>query len=112
MLSDNPLKYKKDLLDANNVISLNEAKETNRNVTICGLISNVKTIKVRKNNTTMAFVKIFDESDEMEVTVFPRIYQNVFQLLSKNEIILVKGHYEHRDEKESFIADDIKKLEE
>ncbi len=112
MLSDNPLKYKKDLLDANNVISLNEAKEANRNVTICGLISNVKTIKVRKNNTTMAFVKIFDESDEMEVTVFPRIYQNVFQLLSKNEIILVKGHYEHRDEKESFIADDIKKLEE
>ena len=112
MLSDNPLKYKKDLLTANNVISLNEAKETNRNVTICGLISNVKTIKVRKNNTTMAFVKIFDESDEMEVTVFPRIYENVFQLLNKNEIVLIKGHYEHRDEKESFIADEIKKLEE
>ena len=112
MLSDNPLRYKKDLLDANHVISLNSVKERTDRVNVAGIISNVKTIKVRKTSSTMAFVKIFDESDELEVTVFPRVYENSFAILNKNSIILVKGRYEHKDEKESFIADEIKLLEE
>ena len=60
----------------------------------------------------MAFIKIFDETDEMEVTIFRRVYEESFLLLNKNEIVLVKGHYEQKDEKESFVADSIKKLEE
>lgn len=112
MLSDNPLKYKRDLLEANQVVPLNEVRETNKTINICGIITNVKTIKVRKNNTTMAFIKIFDETDEMEVTIFSRVYEESFLLLNKNEIVLVKGHYEQKDEKESFVADSIKKLEE
>ena len=112
MLSDNPLRYKKDLLEMNHTISLHEASESYGKVNVAGIISNVKTIKVKKNNTTMAFIKIFDESDELEVTVFPRIYEASFQILTKNNIILVKGRYEHNKDKESFVADEISLLEE
>ena len=112
MLSDNPLRYKKDLLNSHHVISLIDVKERTDKVTVAGIISNVKTIKVRKNNSTMAFIKIFDESDELEVTIFPRVYENSFAILNKNNIVLVKGRYEKKDEKESFIADEIKLLEE
>ena len=112
MLSDNPLKYKKDLLEMNNVVPLNEVTNKFGIITICGIISYVKTIKVRKNNTTMAFIKIFDESGELEVTVFSRTYEESFNLLNKNNIVLIKGRYDRKGEKESFVADNIKLLEE
>ena len=112
MLSDNPLKYKKDLLDKYHVISTVEAKNSFGNVYIAGIVSSVKIIKSRKNNTTMAFIKLFDEIDEIEVTVFSRIYEQVFSLLEKNNILLIKGRYDHKQEKESFIADEISLLEE
>ena len=60
----------------------------------------------------MAFVKIFDEVGEMEVTVFPKLFEVAFSYLEKNKIILINGHYENDGEKESFIAEIIKLLEE
>ena len=111
MLSDNPLRYKKDLLEMNHVVSTSEAKEKYGVVTIAGIVSAVKVIKSRKNNTSMAFVKIFDEVGEIEVLVFSRIYEQVISILEKNNILLVKGRYDHKDEKESFIADEISLLE-
>ena len=107
----NKLKYKKDVLEKNNCVSLHDAKEKYGKVNVAGIISYIKTIKVKKNNTTMAFVKIFDESDELELTVFARTYEASFNLLTKNNIILVKGRYEHNKDKESFVADEISLLE-
>ena len=112
MLSDNPLRYKQDLLDKYKVISTVEAKNSYGSVNIAGIVSQVKVIKSRKNNTTMAFVKLFDELDEIEVTVFSRIYEQVFSLLEKNNILLVKGRYDRKQDKESFVADEISLLEE
>lgn len=111
-LSDNPLRYKKDILKANNVVSISEVSSTYGRVNVAGIISQVKTIKVRKNNSTMAFVKIFDESGELEVTVFAKTYETTFNLLVKNNIILVKGRYDHDRDDDSFVADEISLLEE
>ena len=102
MLSDNPLRYKKDLLDKYHVISTVDAKESYQSVAIAGIVSKVKIIKSRKNNTTMAFVTLFDELDSIEITVFSRVYEQCFSLIEKNNILLVKGRYEHKQEKESF----------
>ena len=112
MLSDNPLRYKKDLLDKYHVVTTTEAKESYQQVNVAGIVSNVKIIKSRKNNTTMAFVKLFDEVDEIEITVFSRVYEQCFSLLEKNKILLIKGRYDRKQEKESFIADEVSLLEE
>ena len=112
MLSDNPLRYKKDLLELNKVVPLNEAKESYGRISIAGIVSNNKVIKVKKTNSTMSFIKIFDETDEIEVTVFPKVYETSYRLLEKNNILLIKGRYEHNKDKESFIADEISLLEE
>ena len=111
-LSDNPLKYKKDLLVKYKAVPISDVSTTYGRVNIAGVISQVKTIKVRKNNSQMAFVKIFDESGEMELTVFAKVYEQSFNLLIKNNIILVTGRYDHDREEETFVADSIKLLEE
>lgn len=112
MLSDNPLRYKKDLLNKMKVVNLVEAKETFATINIAGIISSIKTIKTKKSGDNMAFIKIFDEFSEIEVTIFPRLFKDVYTLLVKNNIVVVAGHYERKEEKESFIADSLSLLEE
>ena len=110
LLSANPLTYKKDLLAANNVISILDAKEQ-KNSTIAGILKNIKIIHTKKGET-MAFIKIVDESAEMEITIFPKLYQECLGLLQKNNILLVEGYMDSRSEEEMFIADSVKLLEE
>ena len=112
MLSDNPLNYKKDLLEINNVVPLAEVKDSVGVINIAGIVSNVKIIKSRKNNSTMAFIKLFDDVSELEVVVFARVYESTFSILEKNNILLIKGRYDQKSDKESFIADEISLLEE
>ena len=112
MLSDNPLRYKKDLLHKHHVVNLVEAKERNDVINIAGIVSSTKTIKTRKSGDTMAFIKLFDEYGEIEITVFPKLYVNSYRDLVKNKILLIKGRYDKKDEKESFIAEAISLLEE
>ena len=60
----------------------------------------------------MAFIKLFDEYGEIEITVFPKLYVNSYRDLVKNKILLIRGRYDKKDEKESFIAEAISLLEE
>ena len=112
MLSDNPLRYKKDLLDIYHVISIADVPNTNGYINIAGIVSTIKVIKSKKNNTSMAFMKIFDEDGEIEVIVFTKVYERVFSLLEKNNILLVNGRYDQKEDKDSFIANEITLLEE
>ena len=110
MLSDNPLRYKKDLLKDKDVSPIVELEETG-NATIAGIIKAKKTISTKKGET-MCYIKIFDETGEIEITVFPRVYQEAYQFLEKNKFILIKGKIESDEEEKSMIADSIELLEE
>lgn len=112
MLSDNPLRYKKDLLDKFKVVSIADITNSVGYINIAGIVSSIKVIKSKKNNTSMAFMKVFDEDGEIEVIVFAKVYERVFSLLEKNNILLINGRYDQKEDKDSFIANEIKLLEE
>lgn len=112
MLSDNPLRYKKDLLDKFKVVSIADISSSIGYINIAGIVSSIKVIKSKKNNTSMAFMKVFDEDGEIEVIVFAKVYERVFSLLEKNNILLINGRYDQKEDKDSFIANEIKLLEE
>ncbi|HNX15946.1 MAG TPA: DNA polymerase III subunit alpha [Bacilli bacterium] len=109
MLSSNILDYKQDLLKAKNVVSIGEIPE-HVNVSIAGIVKIKKVIKTKKGSS-MAFVKIFDQTGDIEVTVFPQLFAEKAQLLEKNNIVLIKGKYEVRNDESGFIAEDIENLE-
>ena len=110
MLSDNPLRYKKDLLVNKDVSPIMEL-EDNGIATIAGMVKTKKLISTKKSET-MAYVKIFDETGEIEVTVFPRVYQECYQYLEKNKFVLIKGKIESDSEDKTMIADSVELLEE
>ena len=110
MLSDNPLTLKKEKLQAKGVINIIDAKEETDEVLVAGIIRQKKVINTKKGEQ-MAFVKIFDETDDLEFTIFPRTYKECASLLEKNALILARVKKQTGQDEETFIAEEIKKLE-
>ena len=110
MLSNNPLSFKQEILKKNGVVSIKDI-ELKKQCAIAGIINNKKVINT-KGNKQMAFIKIFDVDGDIEVTIFPETFEKSVSLLEKNNIILIKGHAENNKDELSFVAEDIKKLEE
>ena len=112
MLSDSPLAYKKDLIEAQGIVEIGSIIEgINANYKICGIIRDIKTHTTKKKQT-MAFLKVFDDSSEIEVTVFADAYQSSISSLKKNNIVVIEGLNKVRNEESDFIANKIYLLEE
>ena len=110
MLSNNPLSYKEDILREKGAIPIAEALELD-NALVAGIIRSKKTINTKKG-TPMAFIKIFDNTGDMEITVFSKEYADKRDMLDKNQIILAKISRRVNKEEASYIAEQIERLEE
>lgn len=79
-----------------------------KNITTVGLLESIKTIKT-KNNDTMAFLEISDETGSLSYTLFPNkiSYAN---LLKVGDLLKINGHVEKRYDKYQIIVNKIEKL--
>ncbi len=109
MISDSPLRYHQESFKQKGVISINEAKEKN-DATIAGILKEKKIIQT-KSGKSMAFIKLYDESDEIELTLFSSLYDEVIPLLEKNKILVVKIRKDNRTDRISYIAETIEQVE-
>ena len=90
-LSHNPLRSFEAYLQAETVpIAKLSRTMDGRAVTLGGSISDVREITT-KNGSKMAFVKIEDLSGQIELIFFPKIYQTAHEILSRDQIITVRG---------------------
>ena len=110
MLSNSPLHYKADILRAKKISTISDAKEM-KSAKIAGLVRSVKTISTKKG-ATMAFVKLADETDEIELTIFSDEYLKSVALLEKNKLIIVNIKQERRNDDIDYICNQIEPLEE
>ncbi|MDD3394117.1 MAG: OB-fold nucleic acid binding domain-containing protein, partial [Anaerotignum sp.] len=59
-------------------------------VIVGGMIA-VVSVKYTRNNDKMAFLTLEDFQGTMEVIVFPKVYQQFFELFQEEAVILIKG---------------------
>ena len=57
----------------------------------------------------MAFINGSDELSNIDITLFPKVYEN-YKDISSKDIILVKGKVEKRFDKYQIIVNNITKL--
>ncbi len=82
----------------------------NQFVRVAGIVADIKTIST-KSNRMMAFVTVEDLYGQMEVIVFPNIYEQYARFLSNDSQILVEGKISVKeDEQPKILADKIKPL--
>ena len=114
-ISDHPLKkYEKFYREKKAVPISSIIKNENRSslprfIRIGGVITNVKKI-VAKNNKEIAFVRIEDTSDSMELVVFSEILSKKPEAWLPNSIVVVQGKLSMRDSEPKLIAEEVVRL--
>ncbi len=75
-------------------------------VTVGGLVTSLRTI-VTKSGTKMAFVAIEDKTEDCEIIVFPKLYEQLASDLKQDVIVKVTGAVNARD-RDGNATDDAK----
>ncbi len=106
-ISSHPLdRYETYFAEKTHSFDLVTAENDNRSVSIGGIISAVRTI-ITKSNTRMAFVKLENKISELEVIVFPKLYEEVGAKLEQDAIVRINGRVNARD-KDSNLTKEVK----
>lgn len=76
---------------------------------VAGIVEESKTILTKKGEK-MAFIKLSDFSDSLEIVIFPKVYTEFASLLMEEKCIMIKGKISKRNEETSLLAERIKEL--
>lgn len=106
-LTSFPLQYDRKKLESAGFISVAEALEINDSCKIVGIISQMKIIKTKKGDY-MAHLKITDETESINVTVFPKEYTKYEAFLKKGNYIQILGNVEEKDNNVSLLLKQAK----
>ncbi|MBN1618826.1 DNA polymerase III subunit alpha [Candidatus Dojkabacteria bacterium] len=105
-LTAHPIEKIQPYLKATGTGTIAQAKEkgVNQNVQVCGLITRIKRITTKKNQS-MAFLEIEDQTGSLEVIVFPKSYTEISDKLVENAPVMFTGKINIRDNEKSLILD-------
>ena len=74
-------------------------------VKIGGIVTSVRQVFTRKGNNEMAFATIIDESGKIDLVIFPKIYDQTRELWRSDQVVIVSGRVDFREEKASVIVE-------
>ncbi len=107
-ITGHPLSEYEDILEKFANTNSSTLKEQNDGdaVRIGGMIRNTKIIKTKKGDL-MAFVTLEDLHGSVEVIVFSALYGKVYDLLTEDSAILVRGHLQKDENSVKILADTV-----
>ncbi|MCK5096301.1 MAG: DNA polymerase III subunit alpha [Candidatus Pacebacteria bacterium] len=110
-ISGHPLDKFRDKINKNGttIECLQQKAQEGITTLVAGIIEESKEILTKKGDK-MAFVRLSDYEDTLEVVVFPRIFTEFKEILISGTCVVIKGKISKRNNELSIIVDDIKKL--
>ncbi len=111
-ISGHPLDKHKEKLDKRewNNKRIKEEGKDGAAVTIVGIVEEMRDLLTKKNER-MAFMKVADYHDSIEVVVFPRTFEAHKEFLALEKCLAIKGKFSTRNGDASVIADAMKVLD-
>ncbi|MBR4378213.1 MAG: DNA polymerase III subunit alpha [Bacilli bacterium] len=109
MVSGSPLNAYQSKIRSLKALPLDQITSSSGDIKVVGIIKNIKKITTKKKQQ-MAYVTIFDDTLEVELTVFPEAYAKSVSSIKKNNIVVVEGYY--RSLKDEFNVTLVTSLEE
>ena len=72
-----------------------------------GVVSKFKKVITKRSAQEMAFITVSDGTFEIEAVVFPSLYESVKSFLDKDQVVLLEGRLDKREEELSFLVDKL-----
>ncbi len=107
-LSEHPLAPVLSLLASevsHKIYELSPELIINERVKIGGMVSSIRIVLTKNGGAEMAFATIEDGTGKIETVVFPKIYEMTRSLWSKDQIVLVEGRLDKREESLSLLVE-------
>lgn len=113
-LSSHPIEAFAEILEFHKrmLISESSIKRKSNVARIGGLVESVRIIKTKKGEQ-MAFLKLSDESGDINVTIFPKIFQQYYPTFHEGKLVLLEGELEVSESRTQLVvkkAIDVKSL--
>jgi DNA polymerase-3 subunit alpha len=102
----NSLKY----LNRQKINSFYEDDPKSQEVLICGIVDKVKLMTTRKGDR-MAFIRIEDETGNVEALIFPKLYEAEGARLVEKSIVVMRGRLEAKEKVPKILASTITPIE-
>ncbi len=80
-------------------------------MTLGGVIAEVKKVLTKKTQSEMAFVKLSDGISEIECVIFPQTFGISKDFLQKDNVVLMWGRIDKRDDSLSLVVDNTSPFE-
>jgi DNA polymerase-3 subunit alpha len=104
-LSGHPLDQFRHLL-AQNPLTLNSIRSPQKGIEIRVLLKELKQVTTKRGEL-MAFAQVEDLSGSMEVIVFPKIYGSNRELWQVDQLLIIKGDCEERNDAFQLICREV-----
>ena len=107
-LTDHPLaEAMKEMknLSSHQISDLDPHVHLNQTITIGGMIKRVKKVITKKSRQEMVFATLDDETGNLDLVVFPKIYQNTKNLWINDQPVLVIGKVDSKEDRLGLIVE-------
>ena len=110
-ISGHPLDRLREKLEKRtvNIKKIKEEFSNGMQITIAGIIETSRQV-ITKNNERMAFLKIADLTDSIEVVCFPSVFKEFIDILVAEKCIALSGKVSNRDGEKSIIIEAVKEI--
>jgi DNA polymerase-3 subunit alpha len=108
-ISGHPLERFGDRFKGKRTLKDYKAMPSGAMVVVGGIIEDIRTV-VTKRGERMAFVKLADFDDSIEVVFFPRTYEELREQIIPDTCIAIEGRLSNRNDETSIVADKMKVL--
>ncbi|KPJ70629.1 hypothetical protein AMJ51_01425 [Microgenomates bacterium DG_75] len=89
-----------------------QGARANQRVKIGGVVTDLRIVFTKATSREMAFVKIEDETGNLEIVVFPKIYAETKSIWARDRIVAIRGRTDIREGNQTLIVESATLLEE
>ncbi len=113
-LSDNPIKSvmgKMESLITHRINQLDVKHHVGQTVKVVGMITDIRKVQTRRNNDSMAFGEIEDDSGSVNIVVFPTIYDETRKFWEEDKLVFIEGKVDDRDNNLNLLVGSVELIE-
>lgn len=94
-------------LDQFTSLKVSEITDENMNekVTLGGVVADIRKVVTKKSGAEMAFLKLSDGIKSVDCVIFPKTYAEHKQNLEKEQVLLLTGRLDRREDEYSLVVD-------